>query len=354
MLRILPLTEAHLEEVAALVSRRYESLREREPLLPARYSEVPNLLPLLRKVTQSEGSGVVALRDGQVVGFLKGWLMPAFRGKRSVYSPEWANAADLNESAYIYEEMYRRIAVDWVAGKFVAHYVSIFANDIAAIRAWHWLGFGMTAIDAVRGIHPIEAAAAIGGDRSTETVDVKRDIHPSEAADVIRDSRDTEVADTRIEIRRAGLQDLEAVMRLNDGLRQHMKASPDFLITEELSREYFTDWLQAQDRAVWLASVGGEPVAFLRIGPANQDVCTIIRDGKTTSIYGAFTKEEMRGKDIATALLGHALESARNSGYERCAVDFEPMNLLGTRFWLRHRFRPVCLSLFRRIDERAV
>jgi predicted GNAT family acetyltransferase len=80
-------------------------------------------------------------------------------------------------------------------------------------------------------------------------------------------------------------------------------------------------------------------------------VCTIIYDEKTTSIYAAFTKERVRGEGIATVLLDHALMSARATGYERCAVPFEPMNLIGTRFWLKY-FKPVCYSVLRHIDDR--
>jgi GNAT superfamily N-acetyltransferase len=91
----------------------------------------------------------------------------------------------------------------------------------------------------------------------------------------------------------------------------------------------------------------------MRLGPADDDVCTIIVDEKTTSIYAAFAKEEIRRKGIATALLDHALKSAQASGYERCAVSFEPMNLLGTRFWLKY-FKTVCISVFRHIDDRVI
>jgi hypothetical protein len=49
--------------------------------------------------------------------------------------------------------------------------------------------------------------------------------------------------------------------------------------------------------------------------------------------------------------LNRSLEWARSEGYERCAVDFEPMNVLAARFWLRY-FSPVCYSLVRHVDER--
>ena len=76
-------------------------------------------------------------------------------------------------------------------------------------------------------------------------------------------------------------------------------------------------------------------------------------DEGTTSIMRAFTREGARGKGIATALLDRSLEWARAEGYERCAVDFEPMNYLAARFWMRH-FQPVIYALVRQIDERIV
>ena len=113
------------------------------------------------------------------------------------------------------------------------------------------------------------------------------------------------------------MQDIEPLLELHEELGQYMKAAPVFFIAQELSKEYFKEWLDHPDRAIWLAYVNKEPVAFIRMGPANDDVCTVIYDEKTTSIYGAFTQEAMRGNDIATALLAHAIDLARKRGYER-------------------------------------
>ncbi|MHC5033184.1 MAG: GNAT family N-acetyltransferase [Planctomycetota bacterium] len=316
MLRITPLSEEHLEDAALLVRDRYQVLRDQDPLLPLRYGEVSNLLPLLRDIVTASGPGVAAARDGRLVGFLKAWLMPAFRGKRSVYSPEWANAADLDDSRHIYEEMYRHLSAAWVADGHVAHYISVFANDIHAVEAWHWLGFGMAAVDALRGLQPVEAAGATP------------------------------------DIRRAGIQDTEKITQMEDALRRYSRAAPDFFIAEAFGKKDCEAWIADPDRVIWLACVDSEPVAFLRMGPAADDVCTIIRDAKTASIHRAFTRETVRGQGIATALLDRGIAWARSRGYVRCAVDFESMNLLATRFWLRH-FRPVCFSLFRHIDERV-
>ena len=134
MLRVTSLREEHLENAAKLVSNRYKHLCELVPHLPSRYSEVTNLLPLLRNIMSSSEAGVAAFRSDRLVGFLTGWKMPSFRGKRSTYSPEWANGADLDDSQRIYEEMYTHLANDWVADKYVAHYISIFPNDVNAYK----------------------------------------------------------------------------------------------------------------------------------------------------------------------------------------------------------------------------
>lgn len=315
MLQVTTLKEEHLEEAAGLVSHRYRRLCEQEPHLPHRYAEVNNLLPLLHHILNVSGMGVAAIRGDRLVGFLTGRQMPSFRGKRSTYSPEWANAADLEDSQRIYEEMYSQLAAVWVADNYVAHYISLFPNDVNALRAWYWMNFGMISVDAIRGLDPIQ--------------DHDADVH----------------------IKRADLQDLGQVVELHEALWQYMKGTPVFLLTEKRDRSYYEEWLQNPDKVVWLAYRNEEPVAFMRLGPADDDVCTIIYDEKTTSIYGAFTKEKVRREGIATALLDHALMSARASGYQRCAVPFEPMNLISTRFWLKY-FKPVCYSVLRHIDDR--
>lgn len=317
MLKITHFSDEHLEDAADMCSKRFRQLHAQEPLLPARYTESSEFLPLLKSISSSSYHGVAAVRENRLVGYLTGWLLPSFRGKRSVFSPEWANGADLEDSQYIYEEMYSHAAAGWVADKYSAHYLSIFPNDVKALRALHWLGFGMTAFDALRGLEKIP--------------DIRADI----------------------EIRLADLDDLDEVMAMDEALWEHVKGTPDFLLSERKDRDHYADWIKDPEKSIWLAYENNKPAAFMSMGPANEDVCGIIVDEKTTSIYEAYTKEAERGKGIASALLNHVLETASAAGYERCAVDFEPMNLAGTRFWLRH-FRPVCYSLFRQIDERLI
>jgi GNAT superfamily N-acetyltransferase len=310
-LQITPLREEHLENAAVLVSVRYKALREHVPLLPSRYEDVETILPMLRDLI-GEAPGVVAIRGSRLVGFLLGFVIPMFLGKRSVYSPEWANGAELGESRRVYEEMYGHLSAHWIANGCFTHLVSMLAHDREGIEGWQWLGFGLAAVDGVRELKPVEGAVA-------------------------------EVA-----VRRASVEDIEEAMAFDEALNQHLAAAPTFWMHEPQDYE---EWLREPANALWLAYEGGEAVGCMGIGPGNPDACAIIRDEKTASVVSAFTQERARGRGIATALLNRSLEWARVEGYERCAVDFEPMNILAARFWLRC-FEPVCYSLMRCIDER--
>jgi len=317
MLKLIPMSEEHLEAGADLVSRRYRSLRKQLPCLPEQYARAEAFLPLLQKILVDGGGGLTAMRGDRLAGFMAGWKMASFRGKRSIYSPEWANAAELEDSALIYEALYGQLSAEWAAQKYSAHYISLFPNDTEGLQAWHWLGFGMSAVDAMRSLDPLPEA------------------------------------DASVDIQRAGPQDLELVMELQEDLYQYHTWSPIFLMGQRNERSYYEEWLNDPGKVVWLAYWKGEPAAFMRLGPADPDVAAIIWDEQTTSIYGAYTRENLRREGLATALLAHALRSAKQAGYRSCAVSFEPMNPLGKRFWL-DTFQPVCLSLVRFIDERLI
>jgi len=295
-----------------LVSVRYKALRERVPLLPSCYEDTNTILAMLCDLT-GEVPGVVAIRGNRLAGFLCGFVIPMFLGKRSVYSPEWANGAGLGESRRVYEEMYGHISAHWVADGCFTHLVTMLAHDREGIESWHWLGFGLAAVDSLRELKPVRDGAA------------------------------------KVELRRASVEDVAEVAAFGEALNRHVAAPPTFWIHES---EDYEKWLEQAENVLWLAYEGEEVVGCIGLGPANPDACAIIQDEKTASIVSAYVKEHARGRGIATALLNRSLEWARTEGYERCAVDFEPMNPLAARFWPKY-FKPVCYSLMRCVDERV-
>jgi GNAT superfamily N-acetyltransferase len=314
-LEIGDLREEHLEDAAALVASRTRALRQEVPPLPARYEEVAAILPLLSKLAR-RAPGVAATRGGRLAGFLLGMALREFQGRRAAYSPEWANAAEEDASREIYRELYARLAPRWLANGCFVHVVTMLAHDRPGIDGWQWLSFGLMAVDAVRNLSPVPEPGV------------------------------------PVAIRRAGPADLDQVQALEEALARYLAGPPIFLaFTGAEGKESLKESLADPRHAWWLAHSGAEAMAYLLLGPASEDAATFIVDDKTASITGAFTCESLRGTGVGTALLSRGLDWARSAGYERCAVDFEPQNLLATRFWLRH-FQPVCYSLMRCVDER--
>jgi GNAT superfamily N-acetyltransferase len=321
-LKIVPFEERHLPEAAALVARRYRALRSQVPYMPSWYEHGGSIEPLLAWIT-ANFEGVVALHRGQVAGLLVGMVLDEFRGQRAVFSPEWANGAvagpgaDGLSSGPVYRAMYAELSEQWLAQGCGRHLVSVMAHDQEGIDAWHWSGFGKVAADAVRRLEPLG-----------------------------RKSR------SLARIRRAVAADAEAVARLQRELKETLAGAPTFLYYDPAGEdEDFGPWLQGETHALWLVEVQGDPVAYMRAGPANEDACTIIRDHGTCSITGALTQAQVRGTGLGAVLLEQVLAWARAMGYERCAVDFEPENVEGARFWMNY-FEPVCFALSRQIDLR--
>ncbi|HSR33693.1 MAG TPA: GNAT family N-acetyltransferase [Anaerolineae bacterium] len=313
---LVPLEEKHLEDAAALVSVRSRAQRQQTPLLPPRFEDTDTILPWLRDLA-GQVPGVAALQGGRLAGFLLAMVIPEFRGKRSTFSPEWANAADTEDSRRIYEEMYTHLSTQWVADGCHVHLVCMLSQDRPGLDAWRWLGFGLSAADGIRDLSPA----------------------PGPPVDV--------------EIRRAETKDAGQAVTLLEALRHHLMAAPTFLFRNEpMKVPQMRKWLANPANALWLAYQGSQAVACLGQGSANPDASVIVDDEGTTSIVSAFTREDTRGEGIATALLNRALDWGRAEGYRRCAVDWEPMNVLANRFWLRH-FQPVSYALARHIDERV-
>jgi GNAT superfamily N-acetyltransferase len=138
------------------------------------------------------------------------------------------------------------------------------------------------------------------------------------AADGVRDLSPAQGPAAEIDIRRAGPQDIETFLALGDALNRHLAAA-----------------------------------GFMKQGPASTEACTIIRDEGTSSIVGAYTREDARSQGVGVALLNRVVQWASEQRYARCAVDFEPMNVLAARFWMRH-FRPVSYALVRHIQAGSV
>ncbi|MCX6030103.1 MAG: hypothetical protein NT169_12510 [Chloroflexi bacterium] len=169
--------DEHLGEAARLAAGRYKTLRTAAPLLPASFKEADTLLPFLRGISAA-APGVAALRGGRLVGFLLAWMLPAHRGQRTVYSPEWANGAEPDGGRSICEALYAVMAARWAIEHYLDHYVTVLAHDCDAIAAWQWLGFGYVVADGIRDLQPgprhVPGTCQVPGTSSTSCVEIRR------------------------------------------------------------------------------------------------------------------------------------------------------------------------------------
>lgn len=311
---IVPFGDEHVEEAAQLFAAAFGAARKREPLLPPRHTDPKTILPRLRSLARGQ-PGAAAVCDGRLAGYLLAKLLPDWRGERSAWAPEWAHAAVGDNRWQTYRLMYAAISERWVADGRHTHLVTLLADDHEAVDAFFWSEFGMMAVDAVRDV------ACTGGVESSA------------------------------EIRRAVPKDTDTLVTLIQALRCHLSAAPVFLQMEDAdARESIEKHITDPKVAFWLAFDGGEPAGYMKAELGNPAVY-VLDDSDTAVIKGAFTRESSRGSGVGTALLNRALEWARENGCTRCAVDFEPQNVPGRSFWMRH-FKPVCYSLVRRVDLR--
>ena len=191
-LRILWFTKKNLEDAAELFTGRYKQMRGKCVVLPSQYEKQDSILPLLQNLV-CNGPGVVAMRGTHLVGFLIGQVLADFRGHHAIWSPEWANAAEVKDSKEIYQSMYEALSSKWVADGCFNHLITLFADDHDAINAWFWESFAMVAVDALRDLSPIRKP------------------------------------ESDIEIRKAEIQDLNRLYKFYEKLVQHLLAAPTFL-----------------------------------------------------------------------------------------------------------------------------
>lgn len=313
---VVPLTGDHLPDAARLFVAGYRALRRKVPSLPSRHEDADAIAARLRKLA-AEQPGVAAVRGGKLAGFLLAEVLPGFRGVRSAYAREWAHGAEEVDRRAIYRAMYARLSGQWVADGRLGHIVTLLADQRRAIDAFSSLEFGMLAADAIRDLTPVRAGP----------VDV--------------------------EIRRAGPEDIDAVMGLLDALWRHMTAAPIFMVARNLpDRPTLAGRLADPEKPSWLGWSDGQPVAWMHVRRGEGEA-EIVRDGPhTAAVRGAITLESHRARGIGAALLARAVEWTRGLGCRRLSVDFEPQNIPGERFWLKH-FDLVCTSMFRRVSDGA-
>ena len=317
--RIMPLAKEHLDAAVRLVAARYRDERLLNSLLLPKYESPSAVTPLLKYRFEGQ-MGVAAVRGGDIIGFMTGFPYIS-NGLPAVWVPDWGHGADASERGRVYPRMYSSLAQQWVAKGYIKHAVMTLAHERDVLNFLFMDGFGMTNVDALRGIRPLSVAVK------------------------------------SISIRQAQPDDLETLLDFRKSLAIHLTATPVFLLFTraevfEKGAADFRRQLSDPDAAIWLACEGERAIGCMRVVPSNQCDFRMPISGPTfCAISMAFTEEAYRNQGVATALLDRVLKWAGEKGYSHCAVDFESANTPAFEFWNAH-FETVCYTLVRVIDAR--
>jgi ribosomal protein S18 acetylase RimI-like enzyme len=323
-MRIVPFEDALLDEAALLLAARQRENRRAEAALPARFEEPEAAREALASVWAAPGaSGVVALRDGRLSGYLIGApQVDTVRG-RTIWVRHAGHALAPGEDAELYRDLYAAASSQWLARGCFAHYALIPAMDQAALEAWFSLSFGKEQTHGL--LEVVEAEEAAG------------------------------MAPTPYTIRRAGPDDLAALLEVADVVAIHQAGPPVYAVFLSEMRadwqEGYAELLASEDITVWIAERAGHVLGFQVYVPQEaKDNLTVPE--RCVELHLAATRAEERGHGLGRALTAHGLRAARAAGYAYCATDWRVTNLLSSRFWPRRGFRPVAYRLFRQVDER--
>jgi ribosomal protein S18 acetylase RimI-like enzyme len=323
-------------------------------------------------------SGLVALEQEQLLGFL-GWiLVDEFRGtqRKAAYCPEWGHAAPESGRPATYRALYREASRQWQAAGCQVHALTILAHERDTLETWFWNGFGLTVVDAIRNLDPLDLGAdhsaairpidqldvgkAIGAAiRPIDQLDVGKAIgaairpidqlNVGKAIGAANRPPDAGVISpgANVSIRKGTPDDLQALSSLEIEHRRHYSKAPVFMApVHPPDKTEIANFLQTPENSYWLADEGDGPVGFLRFERRSEGATLVVAADTTIAITGAYFRPGQRGRGLAAQVLDAALKDYAAQGFERCSVDFESFNPEAAKFWMKY-FQPVCYSVVR-------
>lgn len=323
MISIEPFEERHIEDAAKLFAKGYKRQRDAIGSLSEKYANTETIVPLLSRV-KATYPGIVAISDGQLIGYLTGVSnIQNLKGTSSgVYIPEWAHHLDSGpDRERTFQSMYTTMSREWVASGCFTHLITAFASDTVLGNLLYWNGFGLLGVDAIRPMDPIDL-----------------NTHDS--------------LGLSFTIRRAREDDAESLINLDFDLMDYLSSPPVFMFSSKETEAQIANAFLNDSTISFVAEVDNRIVACIRGTIRGENACTVVRDDSIVAVNFGYTDPSVRGSGIADALLNEVLSWGRSEGKSACSVDFESANVLGRAFWLKH-FKALCHSSVRHVDPRV-
>src|SRR5262245_21118103 len=277
-LLIQPFSEEHIADAASLLEERHARHRAVEPGLPSKVdyrAEIEALWAL------DERSGTVAIRNGELVGYLLG----AHRDVESWGSNIWVEyAGHAVREPEIVRDLYAVAAGEWASRGRDAHYALVPATDAELVDAWFRLSFGAQHAAAIQ-----ETPESLPAPPSHVVV------RPAVAEDID--------AATAIDLELPRVQDRSPVFS---------RAPAPTSITEEDREEFLSD-IDDEETALFVAEIEGMLVGELLMVPVERSSMHVglARPEQAAFLTFAATLPEARGSGAGLALTHAGLAWAR-------------------------------------------
>jgi GNAT superfamily N-acetyltransferase len=316
-LEITTFKKDYLPDLAALFVQNFRKLRAAVPALPDLMEDTDRIVGMLGRLSDI-CPGVVAVKNGKLLGYMGWFVADHFRDteRRAAYCPEWGHAAVEEAKSEVYGAMYHEAARHWADCGCHVHALTLLAHDREAEKIWFWYGFGLTVVDAIRATLPLDGVSP-------------RDVC----------------------VRKAGLDDVEALAMMEVEHRQHYSQPPVLMAAHPpADADALAGFICEPNNSIWLAVDGDDYIGYLRFDASDADSVAVVAAPDRIANTAAYVRSQYRGRGAATAVLNAALRDYAGRGFRRCSVDFESFNPEAVSFWLRF-FEPVCFSVLR-VPER--
>lgn len=308
----------YIESAVSLVMDSYKEERVLLPILPKEEELIEEVQISIERLF-SLGWGIMAFHQKNLVGFLVGEPIEKLFGEvMGVYTPLYGHGAIKGDRSFIYQELYRKTAREWINREYLTHCITLWGHDEESISTWFWLGFGLRCVDAICCIEKME----------------------------LKES------DLDCKVQKMDLTSISSLTKIHKLHHQYFSLSPLFMYRED--EDPFLDlknWIQGENHHLFAVFYQGEPLGYIKLQPYAENF--ISNHPSLMNITGAYVIEEKRGQGVARILLKAVKEFLIEEGYLLCGVDFESFNILGRSFWRKY-FTPYTLSLQRRMDERIL
>lgn len=319
---ILPFAEEHLSAAGRLLADRHRRHRGASPLLSPRFEDAATAeAEIAATWTAEDASGAVAVRAGDVVGYLLGAPKPPGSWGPNVWVESAGQACGPSaEDAELMRDVYAVAATRWRDEGRTAHYVLVPSYDAPLVDAWFRLGFGQQHAHAVR-----------------PTAVTPRPLAPG------------------LRLRQPRREDIAMLARLELALPEHQGSSPVFSAArvptlQESIAEWEEDWGDPAYHVV-VAELHGQLVGHAvgcaaTIGSTNLG---LTRPDDAGFLGFAAVLPQARGHGAGRALGEAVIAWSAAAGYRSIVTDWRQTNLLSSRTWPALGWETTFLRLHRSI-----